>query len=232
MSGEAFRMRIELARLMQRHGMTPAPFTPVAPRAAVDHDISIEGLAAPATIDRERMKFGAHCWMPFRKDIPLLLRHQKDRPAGRIQEIRSTDAGLFVRATITDPEAGRHSYFSVAATVHGYSMRLVDDPQRAHALVTCASVDEVSIVSDPANPDAIIKPTPVVGLFYDTAIKGISVMQQMVQLLQQTCADQRRRSQHVITDRRAPRVAPKPAAPHHAVRRPTEFSRLVQEMNR
>jgi hypothetical protein len=89
MSGEALKKRIELAQLVRRHQAAPKPFTPVAPLINVEAGhVSVEGLAARASVDRERMMFGANCWLPFRREIPLLFRHQQDRTAGTIQEIR------------------------------------------------------------------------------------------------------------------------------------------------
>lgn len=227
-------MKIELARLMQRHGVAPAPFTPLAPLAAaplaaVEGDLSVEGLAAPATIDRERMKFAAHCWLPFRSEIPLLFRHRKDRVVGKVQAIRSTDDGLFVRALITDSEAKRHGYFSVAATIHGYSIRHADDPQAFHGLITCASVDEISITPEPANLDAIIRPTPAVVEFYDLAIRGVGLIQQQLAVMSKLYCSQ---------PNPAPRAAPHPAPRRRpptmtsTSRRPTQFAALVREMNR
>jgi hypothetical protein len=229
-TGTAFKMKIELAKLIQKHGMTPRPFTPAPLRPAIDCDVSVEALAAPATVDREFMKFGAHCWMPFKKDIPLLFRHQPDRPVGKVQDIKSTDDGLFVRALVTDSEARRCPYFSVTATVHSYSMRQVDDPQAAHALITCASVDEISIVLDPANPDAIIRPTPAAIEFYDLAIRGVGIIQQQLALLPTLYCS----GPSPAPRRPAPRIAPRRQLPMVAStsRRPTQFSTLVEAMNR
>ena len=248
MSGDAFKMRIELAQLMRRHQVAPKPFTPIAPLINVEADsVSVEGLAAPASVDRERMMFGAHCWLPFRREIPLLFRHQPDRPAGTIQEIRSTDQGLFVRALISDDEAKRCPYFSVAATVHGYMLRNVDDPQRFFGLIGCASLDEISVTPDPVHPDALIRPTSAAVVFYDTAIRCVSVMQKMVQRIRrQTCQSapaSHRSSEGVMTGTSgeitgrslevtscvAPKSAPLIQSPPC---RPTPFQRLVQEMNR
>ena len=49
-----------------------------------------EGSCAPAVIDSEHMRFAPHCWMPFRREIPLLLRHDANRPAGGSQIHRPT----------------------------------------------------------------------------------------------------------------------------------------------
>jgi hypothetical protein len=43
MSGVAFQMRIEIARLMQRLQLAPAPFAPPPLLPPVDHDVIVEG---------------------------------------------------------------------------------------------------------------------------------------------------------------------------------------------
>ncbi|MFH0300992.1 hypothetical protein AAFX91_27960 [Bradyrhizobium sp. 31Argb] len=229
MSGEAMRMRIELVQLMRRHQVAPKPFTPTALLPAVDHNVIVEGYAAPATIDREHAKFAGRCWLPFRKNIPLLFRH--GRPAGEVQEVRSTDEGLYVRALVTDSEAKQCPYFSVAATVHHYMLRNVDDPERFHGLVTCATLDEVSITSTPANPRAVVAhrypALPVAAYLAAQAestallIKGVGYLQRMTGVLADFV--------------RASSAPERPPAPRHpivpAVRRQTEFARLVEEIN-
>ena len=114
MSGEALALTVELAKLKQKHGIVPAPFTPLPPLPQVDGDTFIEGYASPATVDRERTKFAAACWMPF-KTVPLLYRHDASQPAGEILEIRTDYKGLFVRARVSHSAAKCAPYFSVAA---------------------------------------------------------------------------------------------------------------------
>jgi hypothetical protein len=67
MSCEAIKMQMELKSLSRRLGLTPRPFTPLPPRPISDGDVYVEGLASPATIDRDRMKFGSRCWMPSKR---------------------------------------------------------------------------------------------------------------------------------------------------------------------
>src|SRR5215207_5988249 len=169
-SGTAMQMRIDLSALIKRHGITPPRFTPLPLLPATDHECSVQGLVSPSTVDRERMKFATLCWTPFAKEIPLLYRHQKDRVAGKLLDIETRYGGLFVRARVTDPEAKRCPYFSILATIHRFELRQVDDPNVAHALITSATLDEVSLVPDnPGNPDAIVQPTPAVVEFYNLA---------------------------------------------------------------
>jgi hypothetical protein len=92
--------------------------------------------------------------MPFKQKIPLLYRH--GRPAGEVQEVRSTDKGLYVRALVTDSEARRCTHFSLAATVRSFQLREADDPKRFHGLITCDTLDEISLTNAPANAAATV----------------------------------------------------------------------------
>ncbi|MCA1474298.1 hypothetical protein [Bradyrhizobium sp. NBAIM08] len=148
-------MQLELKHLARKHRIAPPPCVPTAPLPPVDGDWIFEGLAAPATIDSERTKFAAECWMPVRQNIPLLYRH--GRPAGEVLEVRTTDKGLHVRALVRDNEAKRCAHFSVAATIHGFQLRDVEDRERFHALVTCATLNEITLTDRPANPAAILR---------------------------------------------------------------------------
>jgi hypothetical protein len=120
MTGQAIALRLQLAQLLQRHGIAPAPFNPPPLLAPTDHAEIIEGYAAPAVVDRERMKFAERCWLPFAPDIPLLVSHDPNRVAGTIEDLTITERGLFVRARVTDPQARRLSFFSVAATIYHF----------------------------------------------------------------------------------------------------------------
>ena len=237
-SGQAMKMKIELAAMLSKHGITPRPFTPL-PLLTRDRDGSVEGYASPTTVDREFMKFGPHCWMPFRKqNIPLLYRHQPDRPVGEIIDLEARENGLFVRARVTDPDAKRCPYFSVAATIHGYQIREAD-PHK-HALVTCARLDEISLVPDnPGNPDAIVRPTPAVVQSYVLMADWVKVLIKYVEVLQKLpppptlerttsgCIPRpmlERTNQRLLSN---PRTRP-PVEPHRA----TPFGALVSAIER
>jgi hypothetical protein len=238
-TGNAMRMKIELAAMVRKLNLTPAPFTPPALLPPCEGDWIVEGLASPVTVDREFTKFGPHCWMPFKPDIPLLYRH--DRPAGRILEIKDAEEGLRVRALVTDNEAKRCSHFSVAATIHSYALRHRDDRARAHAAVSCATLEEVSIVNDPAHPGARIihryRQSPAVE-FYGIAKAGILKCIEIVEVLQKLAREQADVSQvkhHRPDDRGTPTLGPAAARiygpiPERPSRPPTQFSALVQQM--
>ena len=240
MSGEAMRMKREIAALMRRHNLAPRPFTPLALKPPAEGEVYVEGLASPATVDRELEKFGPFCWMPIRKPIPLFFRHQQDRPVGRLIDIRPTEEGLFVRACVTDREAARCPYFSVAATVHGYSMRRVDDPKAAYALITCATLDEVSMVPDsPGNPDAIVRPALAAIVTYDLAARGIACIARKLEILKAMASRERTGMPQIRSPASAPRrlICSNPPGPAHiwGFRKPptrsrSDFGKLVDQM--
>jgi hypothetical protein len=232
MPGEAMRMKLELSRYRR----TPDPFTPPPLLAPVDHDVIVEGYASPAdVIDREFTRFPAYCWMPLPKEIPLLYRHLSGQPAGKILEAHSTNKGLYVKALVTHPDAKRCSHFSVAATIHGYSIRYPEDHARAYALVTCCSLDEVSIVQSPANPAAKIlhrsRPPPALTTI-DLGIAGIRKCMEIVECLQVINREQPTapRPRLVSIQCSAPviygKVPPRPSKPR------SEFGKLADALGR
>jgi hypothetical protein len=227
-TGTAMAMKIDLSALIKRHGMRPPRFTPLPLKPVTDGECSIQGFASPSSIDREHMKFASLCWRrPFGKEIPLLFRHQKDRVAGKLLDIEARYGGLFVRALVTDAEAKRCPYFSVAATIHQYELRQVDDPAAAHALITSARLDEVSLVPDnPGHPDAIVEPTPAVVEFFNLAIRGVGIIQRQLELLQQIAP-----APPTPTPMSRPRSPIRRAPVISSPRRPTQFSALAAALN-
>lgn len=237
MTGEAFKMKIELAHLIRRHRLAPMACAPAAPLPPVEGDWIFEGFAAPATIDSERTKFAPHCWMPFKSDIPLLYRH--GRPAGEVLEVRATDKGLHVRALVRDNEAKRCAHFSVAATIHGYQLRDVQDPERFYALVTCATLDEITLTNAPANPAAIVLHRyrqSVAVEQWDVIKRGIVCAQGIVAALRVINSAQSSPSQTVARPVKrsvcdVPRSRPTPGKAPTRPRPKTEFRTLVDAIN-
>ncbi|MBR0710136.1 hypothetical protein [Bradyrhizobium liaoningense] len=237
MTGEALKLKAEVARLMSRHRLAPIACAPAAPLPPVEGDWIFEGFAAPATIDSERTKFAPHCWMPFKSGIPLLYRHS--RPAGEVLEVRATDKGLHMRALVRDNEAKQCTHFSVAATIHGYQLRDVDDRERFHALVTCATLDEITVTNAPANPAAIIlhryRQSASVE-FWDIARRGIVCAQGIVAALRIINSAQSAPPQTVVRPVKrslceVPRSRPTPAKAPTRPRPKTEFRTLVDAIN-
>ena len=173
---------------------------------------------------------------------PLLFRHDPSRVAGRILDLSHGAGGcLRIRCEVTDEEAKRCGGFSVACTVHAYELHDVDDRDKFHALITDATIDECSVTDRPANGSALVlqryRQLAAVE-FYDIAGVGIRKIIEMVEVLQRlshTTADQQPAAPPAAparTDQRLPskaRARPPVITPP---RRPTQFSQLVQEMNR
>ena len=162
-----------------QYGIVPAPFTPLPRLAPVKYDTVVEGLASPATVDREFTRFAADCWTPFASSIPFLFRHDPEQPAGRLEEVRATEQGLFVRARITHEQAKCCPYFSVAATVHSY--RIIQNGAQSYGEITSATLDDVSMVYEPGNADALVRRPPPSVEIYDIAKtafgKGIEIIE-------------------------------------------------------
>ncbi|MCA1498852.1 hypothetical protein [Bradyrhizobium sp. NBAIM14] len=230
-------MQLELKRLARKHRIAPPPSVPTAPLPPVDGDWIFEGLAAPATIDSERTKFAAECWMPVRQNIPLLYRH--GRLAGEVLEVRTTDKGLHVRALVRDNEAKQCTHFSVAATIHGYQLREVNNRESFHAVITCAALDEITLTNAPANPAAVVlhryRQSAAVE-FYDIVKRGIICAQGVVAALRVMNAAQVAPPQTVAgpDKRSACDLAGSRPTPVKAPTRPrpkTEFRTLVDAIN-
>ncbi|WP_439407937.1 hypothetical protein ACNJX9_04405 [Bradyrhizobium sp. DASA03076] len=237
MTGEAIRMRLELKRLARKYRIAPAQCSPTAPLPPVDGDWVFEGFAAPTVIDHERTKFAPHCWLPFKSDIPLLYRH--GRPAGEVLKVRATDEGLHVRALVRDNESKRCTHFSVAATIHGYQLRDIDDGERFHALVTCATLDEITLTNAPANPAAMVlhrcRQSAAVE-FYDIVKRGIVCAQGVVAALRVINAAQSVPPQTAVgllkrSVRDLPRSGPTQIKAPTRPRPKTEFRTLVDAIN-
>lgn len=240
MSGEALRMQLELKRHARKHQIVPAPCAQTAPLPPVEGDLFVEGYAAPATIDSELTRFAPECWMPFKQNVPLLYRHR--RPAGEVLEVRRTDDGLYVRALVHDDEAKRCTHFSVAATVHGYQLRDVDNSERFHALVTCATLDEITLTNAPANPAAMVRHRyrqSAAVEFYDIVKRGIICAQGVVAALRVINAVQQDDAPRLAVSARASPALKTPlheASRHEPARittparRKTEFRNLVEAM--
>lgn len=175
-------MRLQLAQLARKYRRVD--LTPALPLLAPVHgDLIIDGLASPATIDREHTKFASYCWTPIPRSVPLLYRHDKNRVAGEILRLEATEAGLRVQARVTDPDAKRCQGLSVAATVQQYRIYHEDDPERFHSLVISARLDEISLTPEPANVQAIARPLAPVLAAFDFATAGISKMIEIVEVL-------------------------------------------------
>lgn len=183
--GLALKMRATLLRLMAERGIAVERKTmPLLP--AIDGDVLIEGLAATVDIDSMRMKFRPWCFSWPSPLPPLLLRHDAGRIAGRIIALRHDARGrLHLQARVTDPEAGRLPALSVAASIQSYELIDENGPD-FHAVVTRATVLEVSCTDCPAQREALIlsrmRPSPVADGYETMIAHAMRAQQRLTQL--------------------------------------------------
>lgn len=229
MTGEAMRMRMQLARLAQQHRLAPqAVMIPLS--APVDGPQILEGYASTIDVDLERTKFRPFAFcnpsllLKGYKQPPLLYRHDESQPAGEIQSLAYDDRGnLKIRAHVTHAQAKRCDAFSIRAHINAFELHDTDSPN-FFGLVTSAEIIEISLTDTPANPRALVqhryRPSPAVEC-YDIAKRGVVCISRIIELMA-----------------KAPPATPPPAlqprsAPAHVIaRKPTQFARLVGEMNR
>jgi hypothetical protein len=155
-SGLGLKLRINAARLTERHGGVPAGAASLPLFDPVPGPVCVRGVAAATSVDSQRTAFSPGCF-GFRFDlkaIAVLYRHDVARIVGTLDELTYSPKGdLIAQATIDDPDAARCPAFSVGATIIRYE--LVDDHLPiAHARVLEARLDEVATTPAPANGDA------------------------------------------------------------------------------
>jgi hypothetical protein len=152
--GRALKMMLELSRLLKLERDVDHAIMPLAPPA--DTPMILSGLASTTDVDRERVRFRARAFDNVRwaSDIPFLLRHDPAVVAGRIEDLCYDDRGnLLVRAKVDDPLARRMPAYSIRAEVLDYRI----DEAEAAAVVTRASLVEISMTDRPCNPNAIVQ---------------------------------------------------------------------------
>jgi hypothetical protein len=214
MSG--FLLRVQLAKLAQRHRTAATASKPIALAAPVppDHTVILRGLAATDHTDQTRMKFAPFAIRNVGRCFPPLL-HRHSEPAGEITSLQYDPTGtrLSIACNVTHDAAKTYGGFSVAVTIEKYELHNVDS-KNYYALVTSAVCNEISLTPDPVNPYAVVTSRTTVPPsphreFYDGAVAGVTKIMQIVDLMKQQIKTQ-----------------PPPA------RRPqSDFSRLVSELN-
>jgi prohead serine protease len=245
--GLAFRIRLELAQLAQRHAShhTVAAQPIVIPLSEpVDYPVTIEGLAATTDIDLEHTRFRRYEFplLPWSTEFPpLLYKHDPAQIAGRIESLDYDAEGrLRIRAYVDHPMARRCGAFSIRGTIVAYELRDTDNAN-FHALVPNAELTEISLTDTPANPQALVrhryKAAPfaayldTIGKTSELMIRRVEIVQQQLAMLQQTWREHQHREQGAIAEfRGALRV--EASAPVVGPRRPNEFSQLVEAINR
>lgn len=235
-------MRLELARLASLHGVAHRPHI-IALSPPTAGPMTLTGLASTIDVDLTRQKFRGWAFtnpcllMSGFPRPPLLYKHDPEQVAGVITHLDFDDRGqLRIDADVTHELARRCNAFSVCASILQYEICIADSADY-FALITKAQIDEISLTDRPANPNALVRSryrTPPMTAYLNTLgetnallVRGVGVIQQMVQVIQQSyCADHppqppRDRQTRVQTGPEF-RSAGKPKS---------EFARLVEEMN-
>jgi hypothetical protein len=154
--GQAMRMKVELARLVTKHGVAPSPPVTIPLAPPVDGPVILSGYCSTPHVDLERVRFRPFAlgWLPWR--MPLLCHRHGAVEVGEIHELAYTDNGsLRIRCTVRDDAAALCNAFSVTATVYDYELVNVDS-SHFHAVVKSGWLDEVSLTTTPANPQALV----------------------------------------------------------------------------
>ena len=152
-------LRQKLTQLRDRHRIAPIARPPLPLLAPVDGPQIVEGLAASSDIDADRMSFarGSLSWPDDLSKLPLLVRHDVNRVAGRILDLDYDDRGnLHIKARVDDPEARRMGGLSVCTTVIESEVRDEGSPAGFHFVITKAVIDEISLSPLPANAAALV----------------------------------------------------------------------------
>ena len=156
-TGSGFVLRAKLAKLAAHHGVepTPAVHIPLAPPSA--EDVIVEGYASTPDLDLTKMIFrrGALCWEGDPRDIPLLISHDRDRVAGEILDLRQKPGRPRHQGAHHRPRSPPARRLLDRRVVSAHTLHNETRPD-FYGEVSAASLTEISMVSAPANPKAIV----------------------------------------------------------------------------
>ena len=187
-TGDALAMRLKLRTLMQRHRIQNQPCK-IPLSEPVDADLMAEGFASTNDLDLDRVRFRPYCFgiptITFRRGYPpFLVKHDPNRIAGQISELAYDSVGnLLIAATVTDGLAKRMGAFSIRAVVNDYTIVNGDTPD-FHALITSATLTEISVTDCPSNPQALV----MVKVAGSPAVRTLELLVAKMKLLQQMAA--------------------------------------------
>lgn len=174
-----FELKQRLAELAKRHNVAPIERPAMALLSRVTVPQIVEGIAATPDVDSDRMTFvrGSLSWPADLNQLPLLVRHDSNRIAGRLRQMTYDAAGrLHVVAEVTHAEACRMGGFSITAVVIESELRN-EDSFAFHAVIRKAVITEISLTPQPANAAATVTSrravTPL-DLTHDAAVAAIT----------------------------------------------------------
>lgn len=182
--GVALQMRYRLAELAARHRVPlPTGAHTEPPLPCCDGPMLLAGYASTFDIDLERTRFAPDSlrWLPWQKP-PLFHRHVSGE-IGTVDSLSYSDAGLRVMVLTDHPQAKLCGAFSIAATIKSYVLRNANGPD-FYAEVLVATLDEISLTSTPANPQALVHermPASLHGPAYTVLVERIARLRLLLQ---------------------------------------------------
>jgi phage head maturation protease len=191
MSGTALRLKVELSRLAEKHGVVAAP--QVLPLLDPIHGpVAATGQATTISRDLTRMQFAPWCFgMSIdATKVPLLLRHDPAKIVGRVVSLSYDRQGALQAHVVITEEAGiRMPSYSVGCDVVRY--RLTGETTSDYgAVIEEAVIRELSLTDRPAQPGARIQHRwpCAASEFYTLAQKRVAIIAKMAAILQATAA--------------------------------------------
>jgi hypothetical protein len=188
---KALRMQSTLRTLRYERGLMldDAPTLPLLPPVTVDaaHPLMLSGVACRAsTRDFDGVVTAPRAFGVLPSVLPLRLDHDDATDAGRVESLSyDSDGSLLVTARVTCPKAARRPAFSVAAIIDDFDI----DERTATATVRRARLCEVSLVTQPCDPHALVltrqQPSPF-GEFYTLLAQRVDVLTKMANLMKES----------------------------------------------
>lgn len=182
-------MRLALSRLRKSHGVTVHPVT-IPFTSHTQYAQILSGYAATTTRDLQHQKFRGWAFGNISRQTkpPLYYKHDQTREVGTIDSLTYDQNGaLHITATVIDALARRANAFSVGCSVIDYEIINPTSPDDFHALIKQATLDEISLTDQPANPAArVVSRRDVCARaeFYGHAQQHIEVLKKLVTLAQ------------------------------------------------
>jgi phage head maturation protease len=185
-SGQALRLKIELSRLGEKHGVVAeAQVLPLLD--PIRTPVAATGQATTLSRDLTRMQFAPYCFgMALdASKVALLLRHDPAKSMGRVVSLSYDRQGALQAHVVITEEAGvRMPSYSIGCDVVKY--RLTGETTSDYgAVIEEAVVRELSLTDRPAQPGARIQHRwpCATSEFYTLAQRKIELLRTMTSML-------------------------------------------------
>jgi hypothetical protein len=188
-TGNALKLRTELAALMRRHNIVQQPHSiPLA--APTQCPMVLTGFASTGDLDFDRCRFASFAFGLLHKSKTRLL-YAHDELAGEVEELSYDPYGrLLIKCRVDHAQARRCNGFSVGGRIRAYKLVDTDKPS-FHAVIEDCELAEVSLVENPSNRFALVRsrfPADARSKFLGDLSKWAATLTQMVELLPQVAA--------------------------------------------